>query len=412
MSLAEGVQGTIVYKAYASGAITANTEDNAPGTSGGQTLRRVSSTLNLAKATYTSAEIRADRQIVDYRHGARQVQGDIAGELSPVTYFDFFEAVHRDTRSAGVTLTEADLTSVAASASGSTFSFGGGDPVSDGLRAGDVMRFSSMAVAANNDRNFTIASFSGTSNRVVHVIPAPTDQTADTGFSLMRPGYATAVPSSGHVSRKFGIEIAHQDLDISRLFTECRLTKYALSLPATGLGTVTFSVMGRGMRTLSAGASPYFVSPAAETTTGIVASVNGALLLNGVAVGVVTGVTLTMDMPAEAASVVGQNFGAEIFLGRNNLTGQITAYLEDTTFIDGFLDETEFELLLQLDTTSDEATPTITLYLPRIKLGGADVALTGEAGQVITANFQALKYVGSTPGKPNTTIRIVDTEVA
>ena len=91
---------------------------------------------------------------------------------------------------------------------------------------------------------------------------------------------------------------------------------------------------------------------------------------------VVTGVTLTMDMPAEAASVVGQNFGAEIFLGRNNLTGQITAYLEDTTFIDGFLDETEFELLLQLDTTSDEATPTITLYLPRIKLGGADVALT------------------------------------
>jgi hypothetical protein len=412
MSLAEGVQGTIVYKAYAAGAITANTEDNAPGTSGSQTLRRVSSTLNLAKATYTSAEIRADRQIVDYRHGARQVQGDIAGELSPATYFDFFEAVHRDTRSAGVTLTEADLTSVAASASGSTFTFAGGDPVSEGLRAGDVMRFSSMAVAANNDRNFTIVSFSGTSNRVVHVIPAPTDQTADTGFSLARPGYATEVPSSGHISRKFGIEIAHQDLDISRLFTECRLTKYALSLPATGLGTVTFSVMGRGMRTLSGGTSPYFVSPATETTTGIVASVNGALLLNGVSVGVVTGVTLTMDMPAEAASVVGQNFGAEIFLGRNNLTGQITAYLEDTTFIDGFLDETEFELLLQLDTTSGEATPTITLYLPRIKLGGADVALTGEAGQVITANFQALKYVGSTPGKPTTTIRIVDTEVA
>ena len=93
MPLAEGVQGTIVYKAYASGVIAATTEDLAPGSSDGQTLRRVSSTLNLAKNTYTSAAIRSDRQIADVRHGARHVQGDIAGELSPATYFDFFEAV-------------------------------------------------------------------------------------------------------------------------------------------------------------------------------------------------------------------------------------------------------------------------------------------------------------------------------
>ena len=412
MPLAEGVQGTIVYKAYASGAIAANTEDTAPGSSGGQTLRRVSSTLNLAKNTYTSNEIRADRQIADVRHGARHVQGDIVGELSPATYFDFFEAVHRDTRAAGVTLSEADLTSVAASNAGGTFTFGGGDPVADGLRCGDIVRFGSMAVAANNGRNFTVTGFSGASNRVMHVIPPPDDQTADTAFTLTRPGKATSVPSAGHVSRKFAIEIAHQDLDLSRLFTECRLAKYALSLPASGLGTVTFSVMGRDMLTLSGGASPYFTVPTAETATGIVASVNGALLLSGVSVGVVTGVTLTMDMPAEAASVAGQNFGAEIFLGRNNLTGQITAYLEDTTFLAGFVDETEFELLLRLDTTSDAASPAIAIYLPRVKLTGADLALTGEAGQVVTANFQGLKYLGSAPGKPNTTIRIVDTEVA
>ena len=412
MSLAEGVQGTIVYKAYASGAITANAEDNAPGASGGQTLRRVSSTLNLAKNTYTSQEIRADRQVVDYRHGTRHVAGDIAGELSPATYFDFFEAVHRDTRTDGVALDEGDLTSVAASASGSNFTFASGDPVALGLRIGDPIRFSLMSTAVNNDTNFVIRAFSGTSNRTLLVSPAPVDQSADTGFSLVRPGKSTQVPSSGHVSRKFGIEIHHADLDLSRLFTECRLAKYALALPATGLGTATFSVMGRDMVTLSGASAPYFTSPAAETTTGIVAAVNGSLFLGGTEVGIVTGVTLTMDMATESAGVVGQDFGAQIFLGRNVLTGQLTAYLADTTLIDGFNDETEFELLLRLDTNTAADTPTITLYLPRIKLGSADVALSGEAGQVITANFQGLKYVGSTPGKPNTTIRIVDTEVA
>jgi hypothetical protein len=49
MPLAEGVQGTIAYKAYAFGVIAANTEDVAPGSYGGQTLRRVSSTPNLFK---------------------------------------------------------------------------------------------------------------------------------------------------------------------------------------------------------------------------------------------------------------------------------------------------------------------------------------------------------------------------
>ena len=79
MPLAEGVQGVIYYKAYASGAIVSNVEDLAPGTSGAQTLRRVSSTLNLKKNTYTSAEIRPDRQIFDFRHGARHVDGDRYG---------------------------------------------------------------------------------------------------------------------------------------------------------------------------------------------------------------------------------------------------------------------------------------------------------------------------------------------
>lgn len=412
MSLAEGVQGVIYYKAYSSGAITANTEDNAPGTSGAQTLRRVSSTLNLKKNTYTSQEIRSDRQIFDFRHGTRHVDGDIAGEFSPATYFDFFEAVHRDTRAAGVSASQSDFTSLAASHSGSTFTLGSGDPVTKGYQIGDLVRFTGNTQSALDSVNYVITGFGGTTNETISVYPAPSvDSTASTTFTMTGIGHSTIVPASGHVSRKFGIEVYHEDLDESRLFTEVRAGKYALALPATGLATATFSFMGRDEQVLSASSSPYFVSPSDNTTTTIFAAVNGMLMLGGVTVGVVTGINLQCDLKPTDAPVVGQNFTAEIFLGRADVSGSLTAYLTDTTLFNDFLNETELELLVYLTCTTAANSPANVIYLPRIKLGGADLALQGEAGQMITAPFQALRYIGTTAGKPNTTIRIVDTEV-
>jgi hypothetical protein len=223
---------------------------------------------------------------------------------------------------------------------------------------------------------------------------------ASTTFTMIAPGKHTIVPASGFVSRKFGIEVYHQDLDQSRLFTEVRASKYALSLPATGLSTATFTFMGRDMVDLSGGSAPYFSSsPAGVTTSGIFAAVNGTLLLGGTQVGVVTGITMQCDLTPTAADVVGQNVPAEIFLSRANVTGSISAYLQDTTLFGEFLHETELELMVQLSATSAANSPVNVIYLPRIKLGGADLALTGESGQTITAPFQALRYIGATAGK-------------
>jgi hypothetical protein len=410
MSLAEGVQATIAYKAYASGAMVANTQDQSPGGTGAAYIRRVSSTLNLRKQGYRSNEIRSDRQIVDFRHGPGHVEGDIAGELSPSTYFDFFEAAHRGTRVNGATFTEVDFTSVACSASGSTITFASGNPVTSGMKVGHILNFAGMSVSANNSVHFVVLSFGGTQNRQLTVYPAPTDQSADTAFSVEILGATTSVPASSFVSRKYAFEVHHEDLALSRLFTECRISKYALNMPSTGMNTITVSVMGRDMVPVSASPGQYFTSPTAETSTGVVASVNGLLRLGGTTIGVVTGLSVNFEMPADAPTVVGQNFPPEVFLGTANVTGQMTLFLENTTVLDAFSDETELELLVYLTTSSTAATPGMTVYMPRIKLTGADVNLQGEAGQVITAPFQALRYTGSTAGVPTTTIQIVDTE--
>lgn len=412
MSIAEGVSVRVTYKAQAAGTMTANTEADiatVPGASGGQVLRRVSSTLDLSKDTYESAEIRADRQVADFRHGVRRVSGNISGELSPGTYFDFMEASNRDTATAGVVLDETDLTSCVADNATSKFTFGGGDPVALGLGVGMVFRFANLSVAANNAQNFTILSFGGASNREVTVTPAPTDNASDTAFTLTVPGKTTIVPASGHVRRLFGFEHYHEDLDIARLFTECRAHGYRISLPATGLATIEIPITGRNMRVLTAGNAPYFTSPTAAGTEGITAAVNGVLLVAGSVVGVVTGMELNAEINVSAPAVVGQNFVADIILGRYRLSGQVTALFDSATMLNAFLNETEVAILVRLDATSDANTEAVSFYLPRVKFGGAAIPAQGEGEQVVTLPFQALVYGGTAAGVPLSTIRIHDT---
>ncbi|MPZ41309.1 MAG: hypothetical protein GEU95_25335 [Rhizobiales bacterium] len=414
MSLAEGVSARIAYKPYATGEITPGVEPDItvdPGADGGQILRRVSSSLTLNKDTYQSNEIRSDRQIADFRHGVKRPQGNISGELSPLTYGDFFQAACRGTWAVGVSLTESALTSVAADNATSKFTFGGGDPIALGLRVGHVVRFTDAT--SNDGENFVILGFGGTGNREVTVYPAPETQAADTAFTVTSAGKRLIVPSSGFVSRKFAIEIWNQDVDVARVFTECRCGGFNVQLPPTGLGTVDFDFMGRNMKPFSGVDAPFFTSPAAETTTGLVASVNGLLRVSGETVAVVTGLNIQMQLNPSADPVIGSDLVPEIFLGRANVTGQMTAFFENVDLINDFVNESEIEILAYLTTNNALNAPALTFYLPRVKLGGADLQTQGEGGQAITLPYQALKStaVEASTGIPSTTIQIIDTEM-
>lgn len=416
MALAEGVSARIAYKAHSTGIITPGVEPvfaTDPAASGGQILRRVSSTLALSKDTYRSNEIRGDRQIVDFRHGVKRVQGNISGELSPLTYADFFEATFRGTWAAAATGDETDYTSVAADSASSKFTFAGGNPVTDGFRVGHIMRFSNLSEADNNATNYLILGFGGTSNREVTVYPAPTTMSADTAFSVASIGKRLVNPSSGFTSRKYAIEVWNQDVDIARLFTECRAGGFNAQLPASGIGTVDFDFMGRNMTMYESGAAPFFTSPADETTTGVVAAVNGLLRASGQTIAVITGLNIQMQLSPSADPVVGSNLVPEIFLGRANVSGQLTAFFENADLINDFVNENEIELLAYLTTTSAVNTPALTFYMPRVKLGGADLQTQGESGQSLTIPYQALKStaVEASTGIASTTLQICDTEV-
>jgi hypothetical protein len=416
MSLAEGSAARLAYKFYPTGDIAANaaavsaTDLQA---AGAQILRNVSTGIKLGKDTYQSNERRSDRQIANFRHGVRRVSGPINGEFSPKTYGDFFQAAFRGTWSAGITLSQVELTSLAADKATSTFTAGGGDPVALGLRVGHIIRNTNLSDPDDNSRNFIITGFSGASNRIISVFPAPDTMAADTSFTLATAGKRLVIPSTsaGFVKRKVALEIYRSDIALAQLFTECRVGGFDLKLPATGNATIDFPITGRDQELYQGGAAPFFAAPTADTSTSVLAAVNGLLMVNGIVQGVLTQLDIKMDLAAQADPVVGQNIVPEIFLGRSNVTGSCTAMLQDGTLLSNFSNEDEISILAYLTADNSLAPAAVSIFLPRIKFSDADVSNSGETGQTISLPFQALKYVGAAPGVDQTTIQLVDTEI-
>jgi hypothetical protein len=358
-----------------------------PSIAAGQLLRRVSSTLSTTKDAFTSNEVRPDQQISDMRHGMRRVAGGFEGELSLQSYDDFLEALLRGTWASGLTASDTDFTSFTASAQSSTFIFSGGNPVTKGLRVGDVFRFTSGG-GTNADTNFRIVAFGGTSNRTVTVHPAPaTIGTAVTTFGLAVQGKKLVC---GLTSRSFTIEQLQSEIDITERFTGCRINSGSFALPPNGLATVSWDIMGQDGAVLSQANAPFFASPTSAPATGIFAGVSGSLRLAGAERGVVTNVDFQITNNCSMQPVVGRNTAPEIFYGRIVVTGNVSAYLEDDSLIATFLDEDEVELLTQMDLPGTQPVDFMTFHFPRIKLQGVSKTIGPDGGVIATFPFQAL----------------------
>jgi hypothetical protein len=130
---------------------------------GAQVYRRVTSTIDLAKDTYKSNEIRPSRQRSDFRHGVRRVEGSINGELSVGTYSEFMASVLRSAWAA--TSAYAAGIDVTAAATAPQFADASGGFLTAGLKVGMVGRWTGFAggsATTNNDRNFLITALTAT----------------------------------------------------------------------------------------------------------------------------------------------------------------------------------------------------------------------------------------------------------
>lgn len=402
MALATGVAKQLRYKVE-------SIYGTAPGASGAQSLRRVDSNVSLSKDTYQSNEIRTDFQVADMRHGVRKVGGTIKGELSPKTYSDFIAAALRCDFAAVTAISAASLT-IAGAGPTYTVARAAGSYLTDNVKIGDVIRLSVGALNANNiNKNlFVIGLTASTATVLVLNGTAMTAEGPITGCTVTVVGKKTYVPATGHTDKSFSFEHWFSDISQSELFTGCKINTLDIGLPSTGMATIDMGVMGQD---ITAAASAYFTSPTAATSTGIEAAVNGALIVGGSKMTACTGLSLKIDGGYSGDPVVGSNTIPNVFPGRVQVSGQFTAYFENATIRDYFINETAISLAVALTADNTATSDFVTFVLPNIKLGSASKS-DGDKGIVQTFDFTALfnSAGGTGTSSEQTTIVVQDSQ--
>ncbi len=381
MAISEGIRKVVNYKKE-------STFGELPGATNGKTLRRVTSSFNLNKEVYQSEEIRTDYQVFDSRHGVRSGEGTLNGELSPGSYSEFIAAALARDFTVGVGIIGISLT-IASVTGGYTLTRATGSFLTGGIKVGDTVRLSGSGLnAANSGKNALVISVTAlvltviVLNNTVMVPEGPI-----TGVDVTVVGGKTYAPLTGHTSDSFTFEEWYSDITLSQVHTGVKVNTIGLQLPATGLTTIDINYMGQNLK--QQGNVRYFSNPAGSGNSRIFAAVNGALVVGGQVLGLVTGLNININRNLSGEAVVGSNIMPEIFDGRIVVDGEFTAFLTGVGFADLFNNETETSLIVSLTTSSLPNADFMTIVLPRIKIN-SDTRDDGEKGIVSTHSFQAL----------------------
>jgi hypothetical protein len=400
--MSEGIKKVISYKLEASwGAKPAATGPNA------QALRRVTGTWQLEKDAYESGEINTSQQVKDFRHGSRRSSGSLSGELSGSAYSDFIAAGLRRDFTNGVTTGALIVIAADETTGTSTFVRSTGSFVTDGFKDGDIINVTGFTDSSNNGL-FVIANVTATTLTVEHFDEGGVLVTEAEGDSvtIAVKGAVTYTPTSGHTDDTFTVEEWNEDSEISRIFLGQIVDTMAFNIAPNSMATVDFGFMGKNAEAPTG--TQYFTSPVAQANEGIYSGPDGLLLINGVASRKVTSLTLNVANGTTMEPVIGSVIQGAKSRGKVTVTGSLSAIFDDDTIFGYFDNETEVSITYAL--RSADGTEAFGFHMPRVKVNSGTTD-DGEKVIILSADYQALEYLGTADGVLATTLRVQDTSL-
>jgi len=196
---------------------------------------------------------------------------------------------------------------------------------------------------------------------------------------------ASPVLKAGTTAKSFTIERRFTGLATPQyhVFTGQYVNQLDLTLPTDGMVTGSFGMMGMDFST----STTTLGAPAAENSNSPFDSFSGSFTEGGTANGVITEVRLTVNNNMQHVFVIGSNSAAAVLDGRCNVTGSVSAYFQDSTLFNKWLNETETSLNVSLQDPDGNA---FALFMPRVKYSGGDNPVNDEGPIVMNMPFQAL----------------------
>jgi hypothetical protein len=352
-------------------------------------LRHTSATLGTTKSTNVSEELSPDRQIKDFRHGTKQVGGDVGFELSYGTFDDMLEAVTLGTWTPKGTIAD-DTLSV--DDSDDSFLDSGLLFIINGFQVGDIVTVTGFTTPANNG-TFKITVLTAGRMTVTKVDDSPADLVDEAAGDAVDITATTEVLKVGVARRSFTFMRHFSDIQSAdkpfHLFKGVELNMLSLSVQPGAIITGTFGVLGR--EPALATTAPAGSTLELPTTSKVYDSFTGSLKENGATIGIVTEISLSLENGLEPRFVVFSDLTLEPSIGRSNCTGQITVYFENATMLEKFLNETASSLEFSL---VDEDGNTLKFTLPNIKYTGGQPDVSNQGSITLAMPFQAIYDAG------------------
>ena len=181
------------------------------------------------------------------------------------------------------------------------------------------------------------------------------------------------------------IEDRAEDITQYRRFTGCTVNTMSMSVQPNEMVNVTFDMVGKDM-TVAQTALDSDIT--ADSGLQPFDSFNGILEEGGSQIASISSLEFSINNTVNPTFVIGQADTPQLEFGRGRVTGSLTAYFENVTLLNKFVDETESSLILNLNNGAGNA---YQFSFPRIKYNSSDITLENEQSRLITINFEALR---------------------
>ncbi len=201
--------------------------------------------------------------------------------------------------------------------------------------------------------------------------------------------WATNVVNSGILRKSFTFVSFQDDLTDNKydIYRGCEISKISLKESAEKIIEIEFDIVGRTHESVSS--LPTGSTLNDRTTTSPMNALMGAIKEGGSTVSVITEADMSIDNGIEARFVVGSSFSILPSIKARTVSGSVSAYFEDNTIRNKYLNGTDSALQITA-VDPDDDTKTYVFDLTRIKYKTATKDVSGaDDDLVIKLDYQA-----------------------
>ena len=183
--------------------------------------------------------------------------------------------------------------------------------------------------------------------------------------------------------KSYTLERVFTDIGEYQQYAGCVFNEMTLNIRPDSIIGGRFSVLGK---TMSRSENSVATSLTPATLAAPMDSFQAEINEGGSVIGYVVGVELRLSNNAEEHYVVGADSAEDISLGKNRITGELSAYFQNGALLQKFLSRQKSSLSINLKGEGGE----YDIHLPYIQFTGQEMPVKGDSAVIQTLPFTAL----------------------